>query len=69
MSVIGLAPGTLEGLFDGVPAFFLYPLEVRILTEVSVKGELDYHWQGPFVITTAIRKSLLRLRKLTETRW
>ena len=43
----------------------------RILPEVSVKGELhvNYHWQDPFVITTAIRKRLLRLRKLTETRW
>ena len=69
MSGIGLVPGTLAGLLDGVPAFFPYPLEVRILTEASVKGELDYHGQGPFVITTAIKKSLLRLRKLTEKRW
>ena len=41
----------------------------RILAEASVTGELNYHWQDPFVITTAIRKRLLRLRILTETRY
>ena len=56
-------------IYDVVPAFFPYLLEVRILPEASVKEELDYHWQGPFVITTAIRKSLLGMRKLTETKW